>query len=253
MMSDGNQMMMREVVAVPAAEAQRIRTLGLQNTADTAIDMHADALSQALTAFLNARADGTEISERNLSSTYTKSAAYLRSIALFQQHNTKARALSAVARWFTPETPTLDLGCCAGFTGLSLRLNGWTNVNFADFEGLGLDFVRHTCMAKGWAAQVYPYEPTDQAAGGMVAHDLVLAFDVIEHTPNQLGFIEWLRRLGKYAAVTWPTVNWHPPLYQPIDCWMDQDAMMWVIERRFKVLESWFQDSRRFVLFETGK
>ena len=215
-------------------------------------EMHADMLSAALITFLGGQPDNPpSIREHDLAGTYSRSSDYLKSVAGFQRHETKAKALTAVLNRFPLDTKALDLGCCAGFTGLALRLNGWQNVDFADFEGLGLGFVRQFCAARGWESAIHTF-----VANGLMPnwprYDLVLGFDVIEHTPNQLAFIEWLRRLGKCAAVTWPTVPWQPPLYQQIDTWIDTPAMLEVIERRFNVVEAWLEDSRQFVLFETG-
>jgi len=245
-------MFVQDTVTVPVTELARVQAIAERRAAESVFDMHAAELSNALTAFLDTHPGGTGIEERDLKATYTRSAAYLKAIAGFQHHQTKVRALNIVYNYFQPNTRALDLGCCAGFTGLALRLSGWPNVDFADFEGLGLEFVRQFCLGKGWQAEVHPYDLADGALGGVPCYELVLAFDVIEHTPNQLAFIEWLRRLGKYVAITWPTVGWVPPLYQPIDAWVDQEATMWVIERRYRVLEAWFEDNRQFMLFETG-
>ena len=143
----------------------------------------------------------------------------------------------------------LEVGCLTGTSGLVLGRLKQVHLSFHDFEGLGLDFIRVYCQLEGIKAEVIPYAPTGLLRGG---YDWVLALDVLEHTGNHLGFIKWVASLGYNVALCYPiTTYFSPPHVAVLDEWVDDEAIQWTIERRYKMIVSYCLDGRRYMIFST--
>ena len=176
---------------------------------------------------------------------YTASPSYLRYLGDFHTQ----RAVVEFMEWLLGAMPkdatVYDVGCVCGYTGLPLAMRGY-DVAFHDYEGLGLQFVRwFTGQHNGaLATSVVPYgQPTQQ-------RDWAIALDVIEHTSNQLGFLRWLKELGRTAVFSFPMATYLPPYNNPLDQWVDGEAILWILERRYNVIEHYVADMRTYVVYE---
>lgn len=179
----------------------------------------------------------------DLPGTYTNSPEYLKHLISFHADGTKQEALSWLREHIHRDESLIDVGCAAGFTGLAFALLGYSRVTLHDFEGLGLGFARWFVERYALPVSVVPY--------GMSVdrHDWAVALDVIEHTGNHLGFLRWMDELGRTVAITHPTVEFTPPYAPVLDQWVDGEALVWCIERRYRILEHGFKHNRRFIVF----
>lgn len=175
--------------------------------------------------------------------TYTDSPEYLLYTTSFH-HDASIRALIEP---LSPPVGTtiIDVGCCSGFTGLSLAMNGY-RVAFHDFEGLGLSFIRWFSDRQELNTQVIPYgsEMTER-------YDLAIALDVMEHTGNHLGFIRWISSLAHKVIVCYPLMPFAPPYSDQIDEWVDDQVIRSVVESRYKLFDDYLSTSgdRRFLIW----
>lgn len=143
------------------------------------------------------------------------------------------------------KTSFIDVGCGSGFTGLSLALSGDYFVTFHDFEGLGLDFIRdYLDKNDNIRGQVIPY-------GLQVKrHTVAIALDVMEHTHNHLCTLRWLKELGDYVVLTYPLMPYKPPFIVEIDEYVDDEALLYICEKRYKVILSKVVNGRRFLIYK---
>jgi hypothetical protein len=140
----------------------------------------------------------------------------------------------------------VDVGCAWGVTGLVVAEHG-IPVTFHDFEGAGLDFLRWTKNNGNLKDKinVVPYgDPIKR-------HGTCLAFDVLEHTGNHLAALRWFKELGDLVIMCYPT---RVPLLEPfkpygLDEWVDDEAIMWTIQRRYQLIYSSLRYSWRSIVF----
>ena len=94
----------------------------------------------------------------------------------------------------TPRT-VLDYGCGAGGNGLILAGRGYS-VDFVDYaETPASKFLKWRIEKRGLTSKVYSF------VDNIPEHDLVFAFDVIEHTPEPFEALKQLEELSKAVAV----------------------------------------------------
>lgn len=142
----------------------------------------------------------------------------------------------------------IDVGCCSGCSGLLLlEERYYDKMTFHDFEGLGLSFLR-------WLVdkhQIKNVMITPYDEGQPEKHDLAIAFDVIEHTGNHLGFLKWISSLGKQVAISYPMMKFVPPYVNVMDEWIDDEIIRMAVEKRYKVIWDYKRTGRRFLSWET--
>ena len=138
----------------------------------------------------------------------------------------------------------VDAGCGSGFTGLSIALASKKLVTFHDFAGLGLDFISDYLIHNPEInAKVVPY-------GKYVPrHVMAIALDVLEHTGNHLCTLKWLRDLGDYVAISYPLMPYFPPFVKVLDEYVDDEAIQWVCEKRYRIILSEIFNGRRFLIY----
>ena len=153
----------------------------------------------------------------------------------------------------TSKQNIIDVGCALGHTGLEfVEQNHF--VTFYDFPGIGLlflewlkanqEFDNMTTKPYGSLNDKFKLDKEDK-------FDIVLAFDVMEHTGNHLGFLKWLEHLGNKVYLCFPYVDEYFPPYVPrIDEWVDTDAIIKVIKRRYKNTDFLKVDGRLFAEYE---
>ena len=173
---------------------------------------------------------------------YTKSPSYLRYLGQFHVQNAVVEFMDWLLETIPQDALVYDVGCVCGYTGLVLAMNGY-DVAFHDYEGLGLQFVREFGSAHGLPVTVIPY--------GMPApmRDWAIALDVIEHTPNQLGFIRWMTELGRTVVFSFPGTYYVAPFKPQLDRWVDAEAIGWVLERRYDIIKHHVADMRTYWVF----
>lgn len=182
----------------------------------------------------------------DLEETYTRSTEYLTYTTQFHRAADIAEFLVKVINQIKPGDTITDVGCHSGFTGLSVVMAGKQRVTFHDFEGIGLEFVEwyieHNDIGE---ARIIPYGTNPSRS------KWVLAFDVLEHTGNQLAALKWLELLtNHYVAMTYPLIGYHPPYIKPIDEYVDDEAIQMVIDSRYTIKESYIADGHRFTIYE---
>jgi 2-polyprenyl-3-methyl-5-hydroxy-6-metoxy-1,4-benzoquinol methylase len=180
--------------------------------------------------------------------TYTTSPQYLAYCAQYHQSPDVAQFLLTVAGLIQPGDSLVDVGCCAGFTGLMLAGYDKYPVTFHDYGGIGLDFLRWVLANHDYPqTRVIPYHQPIEP------HKWVVACDVLEHTGNHLATLRWLSELSSYGVVLcYPTAPAFAPPYvtDRLDEWVDDEAIQWVIERRYKVITSYIEETRRYTIYE---
>lgn len=208
-------------------------------------EVHSSHIRAAMGEFLATQDRHAPISTANLRATYTESTSYL--MAVICQFHAQMPVLKFTDRLMaeiSAGATVVDVGCAGGITGLTLAREGF-RVTFHDFEGLGLDFVRHYAAREGLDVRVVPYG--EEPAG--FHHDWAVALDVIEHTGNELGFLRWMKQMGDTVAFSIPTVGFEPPYRPVVDAWIDREAVEWVVRRRYEVLYWQMIENRTFVVF----
>jgi hypothetical protein len=183
---------------------------------------------------------------------YQGSLKYLLQTMRYHQDPELERFLVKVRGEMGSGATILDLGCATGTIGAWFAAQDHP-VLFYDYEGFGLRFL-HESDWDGWikkersaprVAHVVSYdEPAPRASW-------VLALDVMEHTGDPLRFLYWIGALGRHFAVSYPVeIAFRPPFMpQQIDEWVDDEAVNWVIERRYRMLESYRANGRRYIIF----
>lgn len=142
-------------------------------------------------------------------------------------------------------TNFIDVGCCSGFTGLTLALRGY-GVTFHDFEGLGLQFVRWFSDKHSLNTRIIPYGQDLPES-----YDIAIALDVLEHTGNHLGFLYWISGLAKKVVITYPLLSFVPPYDNRLDEWVDDQAIRSIVESRYHLVDDYSQASRRYLIWKT--
>jgi len=204
-----------------------------------------NTISAALREFLKGES-GPHESTWDKQERYTRSPNYQWGLHEFHPN---VQEFIDVLRETKPDTVT-DVGCASGLTGLQFALDG-RFVVFHDFEGVGLRFVRHFLQAHGLHGTVIPYlvSPEEYDVGRPPPRsELVTAIDVMEHTGNHLGALRWLKSLGEVVALTYPHVGFKPPYADVYDEWVDDEAIMWTVEKRHEIVRT-YDTERRFLVF----
>lgn len=143
------------------------------------------------------------------------------------------------------DTSFIDVGCATGLTGLTLaHLRPTQLVTFYDFPGIGQDFILDHSARYHLNTQFIPYGQAVQR------HSLALALDVLEHTAMHTGTLEWLRYLGDNCAVTYPLRDFRPPFIKEADEFVDDEALIWTAEKRYKIILSEIANQRRFLIYQ---
>lgn len=183
---------------------------------------------------------------------YTESPLYQLYITEFHddpdvEYFIKSLAVGAINTLNTLKTKTsfVDVGCGNGFTGLLLSQYGDFSITFQDYEGLGLDFIRHYLSKNPQInGSVVPY-------GEYVPrHTVAVALDVLEHTHNHLASLRWFRSLGDYVAMSYPLMPYAPPYVVMVDEYVDDEALLYVCEKRYQVILAKIVNGRRFLIYK---
>jgi hypothetical protein len=175
--------------------------------------------------------------------TYTNSPDYLIYTLSFHGNRNVAKFEQAIAP--PPKTSFIDVGCCAGTTGLNLALRGY-HVTFHDYEGLGLEFIRWFADRHKLSCQVVPYGQDISKR-----FDIATAFDVLEHTGNHLSFIKWISGLARRVMICYPIMPFSPPFENVLDEWVDDEMIRHVVSSRYRLVYDDKPDGRRFLIWES--
>lgn len=168
---------------------------------------------------------------------YTANRDYIGSAFTWELTGRKQHAYETIERVIPCDAKVLDLGCLLGMTGLVMLKRGFQKVDFLDFEGLALNFLR-SVLTNGWAIPEQSCQVMVYGQEMPQAWDWVVALDVTEHIPNPLTFIRWLGFLASVGVVlTYPnTATWQPP-YNPlrVDEYVDTRLLLPATETLFDV------------------
>lgn len=195
------------------------------------------AIEEGAKLFL-ADKQGAVVSDQNKEATYLNAPDYFAETMRYH-HDPWVHAFMSTAMRVTmgnDKHRLVDTGCAFGVTGLCWAMAG-EHVIFHDFAGsLGLQFIEdfaRRCDITEFV-EIIPYgEPIKR-------QDAVLSFDVTEHVPNSVGYLQYLKELGDLVLVTWPCRVPRKPPYEieGLDQWIDDEAMIWIIERRYQMFWS---------------
>jgi SAM-dependent methyltransferase len=127
---------------------------------------------------------------------YRTSEAYLYDLTAFAMSGTKLPYLRDLTRFVPRGGRVLDYGCGIGSDGLLLLEAGY-QVAFADFDNPSTRYLRWRLERRGLRAPIYDLDRDRLPA----EHDLVYAFDVIEHVPDPFGLLARIEQLGRLVLV----------------------------------------------------
>jgi len=144
------------------------------------------------------------------------------------------------------------VGCALGHTGLQFIQEH--HVTFYDFAGIGLLFLQWLKDDQQYQNMtVFPYGGIQDEIEKTKHEkfDIVLAFDVLEHTGNHLGFLKWIEYLGNKVYLCFPFVNkFYPPYVPRIDEWVDTDAICDIVHSRYKNVDMLRVDQRIYIEYD---
>lgn len=126
---------------------------------------------------------------------YRTSRAYLYDLTRFAMSQTKLPYLEAMMRLVPPGARILDYGCGIGSDGLMLLEAGY-RVEFADFANPSTEYLRWRLVRRSWDVPVHDLDA--EVPGGF---DAAYAFDVIEHVPDPVGFLEEMESRARLVVV----------------------------------------------------
>jgi hypothetical protein len=179
---------------------------------------------------------------------YTKSAEYLTWTTIYHLDLSTIEFIASLASLIAEDDSVIDVGACTGFAGFSVALAGRNNVTFYDFEGIGAEFIRYFIDQEELTerCKFLPYSLKNDKQ----KYTWSIALDVLEHSGNQLAFLQWLANLGEKVAITYPlSVPFNPPYIQLIDDWVDDEAIVELVGKRYNILENYTTNGRRFLIF----
>jgi SAM-dependent methyltransferase len=127
---------------------------------------------------------------------YRTSQAYLYNLTAFAMWDTKQPYLELLAANAAPGSRLLDYGCGIGSDGLLLIEAGY-EVAFADFDNPSTQYLRWRLEHRGLQAEIYDLDSNPPPAG----FDLAYAFDVIEHVPDPIAFLEAMESHARLVLV----------------------------------------------------
>lgn len=185
------------------------------------------------------------VSANDKQGTYTSSTGYFLETLNYHKDPWVQSFLTRVIVTTQDTLDAVDAGCAFGITGLCMAMAG-KHVTFHDFEGLGLAFIRWFGQREGLPIQVVPYGEYIRK------HSMVVAFDVLEHTQGKhLAFLRWLRDLGHLVVLTYPCRVGRVPPFEPegLDEWVDDEAIMTVIQHRHQMFYAKKQYDWRSIVF----
>jgi SAM-dependent methyltransferase len=126
---------------------------------------------------------------------YRSSKGYLYNLTAFAMTGTKLPYLRELARHLPPGARLLDYGCGIGSDGLLLLEAGY-QVEFADFDNPSVAFLRWRLERRGFDAPVHDLDK--HVPDGF---DAAYAFDVIEHVPDAVAFLEEMEKRAALVEV----------------------------------------------------
>ena len=127
---------------------------------------------------------------------YRTSEAYLYDLTVFAMSATKLPYLRDLTQLVAPGARILDYGCGIGSDGLLLLEMGY-RVEFADFDNPSTRYLRWRLRRRGLEAAVHDLDAGAPPSG----FDLAFAFDVIEHVPEPVAFLEAMEASARVALV----------------------------------------------------
>jgi hypothetical protein len=127
---------------------------------------------------------------------YRTSRAYLYDLTAFAMSGAKAPYVDLLRRAVPPGAWVLDYGCGIGSDGLALLEAGY-RVSFADFANPSTEYLRWRLARRGLDAPVHDLDAGPPPGG----HDLVYAFDVIEHVEDPFAFLAAVEALAGRVLV----------------------------------------------------
>lgn len=207
---------------------------------------HLQYLTGRLVEFLSQQNNNIPAALGDLQKTYTESGEYLMYVTQYHHTSNLVLFILDLVERISPGDSIIDVGCSSGFSGLTLARYGCHNVTFHDYAGLGLEFIAWYAKQEGLPLKTIPYANPTEAR-----YNWVLCMDVLEHTGNHLGTLKWLESLGDNVALCYPLMRYDPPYIQTIDQWVDDDAIQWIITKRYTVLDTKIVDGRRYTIYRT--
>ena len=180
--------------------------------------------------------------------TYKKSVRYIRDNAspFHTDHHVQNYLSNYIVKLDSPKK-VIDVGCASGITGLNFLEFGH-HVTFHDYDGIGLEFLRWLRFSeKRQNMLISSYE----CSLSHTPYDIVVAFDVLEHTGNHLGFLKWMESLGKSIVLCFPYSQGFTPPYEPqLDEWVDVDAICNIINLKYKNVDLIRLNNRLFAKYD---
>lgn len=177
-------------------------------------------------------------------SIYTNDIEYIRSTTIWEQHARKKHAYDVINEFVPKNDSLIEVGCASGVSGCHLLADGYTDLTFCDFSGVGLEFIQYVLPLVKLSARIALY-------GQEGIYDWVIALDVIEHVPNPLSFLRWVYNIGRIGVIsTYPeTVPWQPPYMDlRVDEYVDTEMIIAAIVGLFEIVYNDHYDGGRLLV-----
>ena len=209
--------------------------------------------------FVNGFPELLENPESKIVDPYDKQATYHKSVKYLFDYSGDFHTSHLVERYIREFLESLDekqniidVGCAIGHTGIKFVEQGH-HVTFYDFAGVGLLFLEWLKDDQDYHnMKTLPYGKLDDCRKLEQRFDIVLAFDVLEHVGNHLGFLKWLENLGNKVVLCFPyTVSFLPPYVPTLDEWVDDEVICNTIRDRYADVEFTRLDGRLFAQYST--
>lgn len=144
----------------------------------------------------------------------------------------------------------LDWGCGSGGTGFKFSGRGY-DVSFAKYaDSIGQEFLQWRLGHRGMTNKVYGFDDE------IPPHDIVAAFDVVEHASDPYEELARLEQVGKIIAVNIPKHKGMPEREEggmpQLHYKMDVDGIVAHIQANHKVLRIEDVDYAVFVIYESA-